>query len=115
MSIKNKFWIDGVLQESDFSPLTDEDRAVTICLGNIDPDKSYGDVKTDCEYELRRAYQAGVADAQPKPVTDEQIDELIHIEFSGLYQFDETELKSMRSVVRNWLATLNQPPAPSFD
>ncbi len=48
-------------------------------------------------------------------VTDEQIDRLILLLFAGLYQFDETELKSMRSAVRDWLAALNQPPAPSLD
>lgn len=121
----NRFWVDGVLQGLDFRPFTREDYAVIDCIGDINPDKAYGDVKTDCEYMLRRAYQAGVADAQPKPVTDEQLTALlkkldtIAKEYDrdswGLPVFAKNPRLAMCVVIRNWLAALNQPPAPSFD
>ena len=47
--------------------------------------------------------------------SDEQINELIASLFDGFYPWSEDELVSMRPLVRNWLAALNQPPAPSLD
>lgn len=80
--IKNKFWVHGALQEpfasmmpnikidrDDYGQLLDsqqpvsltpEDRAVVFCLRNIDIGASYEDMATDCEHELRRAYQTGL-------------------------------------------------------
>jgi hypothetical protein len=43
------------------------------------------------------------------PATDEQINNLIASLFDGFYPWSEDELASMRPLVRNWLAALNQP------
>jgi len=91
-TITNRFWVDGFPVDPGVAPLTEEDRAVIACLGNINISEVWGDTKTSCEYALRRAYRCGAADAQPRIVTNKRIDELLN-------------------AVRDWLATLNQPPA----
>lgn len=66
----------------------------------------------DC-IELNQNEVATLRTLITPPVTDKKIDELIHIMFAGLYQFEEIELEPMRQIVRDWLAALNQQPATS--
>jgi len=55
----------------------------------------------------------GVDAVSRQQMSDKQVDELIHIMFSGFHQFDEIELESMRQIVRDWLTAFNQPPSTS--
>ena len=116
--IKNKFWVNGFFNGFEKDEITNEDRAVIKGLQGINTGASDGDVKTDCEYELRRAYRWGAADA--KSVTDDEIDELLRSvnevacdeDYTTLglpvYSSDPLVINKYRQPVRSWLAALHQ-------